>query len=258
MSDLETAAAALDVPEEILHRSAAARAEAVGTTTDDILSAWAGGESAPAGQPPSKPDVVEAEPEAADGDSTAAAVTEQSDVAPIPSGTTQPPDQSVNERSVATPVVAASAQPPILESERERPFVVLLGAAAAFAIALIAGFVVPAVGEPGNGISTSEIALTQTAIDGKQLYEASGCATCHTQLVRPIAVDAGLGAVTLSDTNQVIGARRIGPDLSHVGARIEDPNAFRQTLIADPDHPAYTELSDVEIEQLTAYLARSR
>lgn len=50
MSDLlAAAAAAAGVPEELIQRAAAARAQAAGVSVDDILSAWAGGEAAPAG-----------------------------------------------------------------------------------------------------------------------------------------------------------------------------------------------------------------
>ena len=49
MSELLTAAAdALNVPETLVQRSAAARATANGTSVDDVLNAWAGG--APAGR----------------------------------------------------------------------------------------------------------------------------------------------------------------------------------------------------------------
>ena len=52
MSDLLTAAAeALGTPAELVSRSAAARAEANGTTTDEILEAWAGGAPATAPKP---------------------------------------------------------------------------------------------------------------------------------------------------------------------------------------------------------------
>lgn len=49
MSDqLSAAAQAMGIPEELVQRSAAARAAAAGTDTDTVLGAWAGGEAAPA------------------------------------------------------------------------------------------------------------------------------------------------------------------------------------------------------------------
>lgn len=66
MSDLLTAAAeALGTPAELVSRSAAARAAANGTTTDDVLSAWAGGAPAAAKAPAPEsesPDPSESEP----------------------------------------------------------------------------------------------------------------------------------------------------------------------------------------------------
>ena len=53
MSDLlDAAAAALDTPADLVQRSAAARAEANGTSIDDVLGAWAGGAPVAAAPPP--------------------------------------------------------------------------------------------------------------------------------------------------------------------------------------------------------------
>ncbi len=49
MSDLAAASARLGIPEHILERSAAARAEAEGISSDELLRAWAGGSAAPSG-----------------------------------------------------------------------------------------------------------------------------------------------------------------------------------------------------------------
>ena len=62
MSDLLTAAAAaLDTPEILVERSAAARAEANGTSVDDVLAAWAGGAPVTAAAPAAAPEPVAAE-----------------------------------------------------------------------------------------------------------------------------------------------------------------------------------------------------
>ncbi|MET0566292.1 MAG: hypothetical protein ABW021_07610 [Acidimicrobiia bacterium] len=56
MSELLTAAAdALNVPETLVQRSAAARATANGTSVDDVLNAWAGGAPAAGAVPASAP-----------------------------------------------------------------------------------------------------------------------------------------------------------------------------------------------------------
>ena len=62
MSDqLAAAAAAMNVPEVLVQRSAEARAKASGGSAEDIIAAWAGGGSAPA---PSAPEPSAAEPAA--------------------------------------------------------------------------------------------------------------------------------------------------------------------------------------------------
>lgn len=56
MSDfLAAAAAAVGAPEEMVMRSATARAAAQGVTVDDILAAWGGGAAAPAAPAPAAP-----------------------------------------------------------------------------------------------------------------------------------------------------------------------------------------------------------
>ena len=77
MSDLlQAASEALGTPPELVQRSAAARAAANGTTVDDILEAWSGGEvAAPAAAPPAEETQqaapAETEPEAAEAEPAA-------------------------------------------------------------------------------------------------------------------------------------------------------------------------------------------
>lgn len=52
---LAAAAAAMDAPEELVLRSAEAKAQALGGTADDYLRAWAGGEAAPTPTAPAAP-----------------------------------------------------------------------------------------------------------------------------------------------------------------------------------------------------------
>lgn len=61
---LEAASAALGTPPELVRRSAAARAEANGTTVDEILAAWSGGAPAPAtAATPAEPEAAAEAPE---------------------------------------------------------------------------------------------------------------------------------------------------------------------------------------------------
>jgi hypothetical protein len=55
MGDLSAAAAALGIPEGLVQRSAAARAEATGMSVDEVLAAWAGGGGVPPEAPAPQP-----------------------------------------------------------------------------------------------------------------------------------------------------------------------------------------------------------
>jgi cytochrome c oxidase cbb3-type subunit II len=59
---------------------------------------------------------------------------------------------------------------------------------------------------------------------GRALYVAEGCGYCHSQLVRPIFVDAAYGrASEITDyadaAPPLVGTERTGPDLANVGVR---------------------------------------
>ncbi len=59
---------------------------------------------------------------------------------------------------------------------------------------------------------------------GRQVYLREGCGACHTQEVRPIVTDVGLGPVSrpgdyVHEDPVVLGVERLGPDLMHVGTR---------------------------------------
>ncbi len=84
MSDLSAAAANVGGPEDLVMRSATARAQATGATVEDILAAWAGGAAAPAAAPaPSEPAPVEDAPSEA-SPAPASASPEPTPVDPAP------------------------------------------------------------------------------------------------------------------------------------------------------------------------------
>jgi cytochrome c oxidase cbb3-type subunit II len=67
-------------------------------------------------------------------------------------------------------------------------------------------------------------AQSTAAARGRALYLAEGCGYCHSQLVRPIFVDAAYGrpsdAADYADaTPPLVGTERTGPDLANVGIR---------------------------------------
>jgi hypothetical protein len=242
MSDLLTAAAAaLGVPEGLVKRAAEARATETGASAEEILTAWAGGAPAPSAAPA---------PTAA---------------APPPEPTTDigvPPPEVVIEVPTAptplAPVAVASAgpyKPPILVGAADNPALVVAGIVGLFLIVLLVGLVGPSVQTANPGARSSAIDFTLAAEEGRHLYMSLGCAACHTQMVRPVVADVDLGAVTLNDTNQVLGTRRFGPDLSNVGARLTSGRISAVVGGLD-DHPPHT-LSEEDMTALTAYLTES-
>ncbi|MCI0424939.1 MAG: cbb3-type cytochrome c oxidase subunit II [Actinobacteria bacterium] len=241
MSDLLTAAAAaLGVPETLVKRAAAARAAETGASTDDILAAWAGGEPmVPTGAapPPSPP-----EPEAA--------LAEPSPVPEIVVDIPSPPPAAP-----AAPQPTGPYKPPVLVGVSDNPIVVLVGVIGLFLVVFLVGLVGPSVASPNPGARTSEIDFSETASEGRGVYVDLGCAACHTQMVRPVVADVGLGGVTLNDTNQVLGTRRFGPDLSNVGARMST-SQIEAVVTGFDGHPAHA-LSAEDMASLMAYLAES-
>ena len=126
--------------------------------------------------------------------------------------------------------------------------------------------------------------------EGRKIYLREGCQVCHTQAVRPIVTDVGLGAVSVGgdyvhEVPALIGFQRIGPDLMHVGRRLSDvaaadlagvdadPSDFadearEQAAIFIASHlrnprqarpwsimPSYDYLRDSDIDALVAYIA---
>ncbi|MEC7819779.1 MAG: cbb3-type cytochrome c oxidase subunit II [Actinomycetota bacterium] len=107
--------------------------------------------------------------------------------------------------------------------------------------------------------------------DGAIIYNQEGCQDCHSQNIRQIIPDAGIGRITsiellgpsmktggLSNT----GLRRVGPDLSTIGDReptnnknwlkryLNNPSSLRPNV----PHPKYDYLSSKEMDNLIEYL----
>ncbi len=248
MSELSAAAAAaLGVPEAIVMRSAAARATETGMSVDEVLSAWAGGGSldAPApptpaeeaAPPPAQPDAEPAPPQAA-----------PEVVIEIPAAATAVP-------KTPSPALAPSGKPPVLVGEPDKPMSVLIAAAGLFVAILLVGLVGPSIPTENPGARSTDLAHSEAGLRGRDLYRNLGCASCHTQMVRPIVADVGLGAVSLNDSNQVLGTRRFGPDLSDIGARMSGTQ-IEATILGDAGHPG-TSLSGDDLDDLVTYLVES-
>lgn len=261
MSDrLAAAAAALEAPEHLVERSAAARAAAAGSTTEEVLAAWAGDAPLPVASPAAPAEEGPAPPPAAEPAAPAA---------PAP----PPPVAAPASAPEAVPAPAARRRAtPVLEGRPFRPLAVWLAIAGLFAVAVIVTMAIPA--RTGGDFThlVADPVLSGQAEAGRDVYLREGCWYCHTQLVRPVLADVGLGPVTetYADSlqNASFGIRRLGPDLSKVGAR-PGYGAEEGALTASgalhflvnpseaaPDalHPSYAYLSSRDLEALAAYL----
>jgi cbb3-type cytochrome oxidase subunit 1 len=106
---------------------------------------------------------------------------------------------------------------------------------------------------------------------GLEIYVQEGCVACHTQEVRPIVTDVGLGPVSqpgdyAHDPQPLLGTVRIGPDLMRAGLReptsdaawvaahLADPRAARPYSLM----PSYDHLSDDDLDAVAAYVTTMR
>lgn len=250
MSDqLAAAAQAMGLPETLVQRSAEARAAETGASVDDILASWAGGEAAPAA-PATAP--KEQEAAAADTDTD----TEQQEETPAepaaPEVVVETPAEPAAEPA---PAPAGPYKPPVLVGVKDNPMTVLAGIVGLFVIVVMVGLVGPSIPTENPGARTSAIAYSTDALRGQEVYAVTGCAACHTQMVRPVVADVGLGPVTLNDTNQILGTRRFGPDLADVGSRIT-ASQLEAIVGGLGGHPAHV-LSAEDLDDLVAYLSES-
>jgi hypothetical protein len=257
MSELSAAAAAaLGLPEAIVQRSAAARAQETGMSVDDVLAAWAGGGDMPAPSAPASAETAEVEsPEPTPTEAEPAATTQ---VDPSPAQETPSPVAPLAPPSGPPPVIlnhGTSGKPPILVGENDNPLAVLVGAVGLFVAVFLVGVMGPALPTDNPGARTSDLPYSQAALVGQDIYQSVGCASCHSQMVRPVVADVGLGAVTLNDSNQILGSRRFGPDLSNVGARIT-AGQIEAVITGLGGHPSLS-LSSEDLDALVSYLVES-
>lgn len=250
MSDqLSAAARAMGIPEALAERSARARAEASGQSYEEVLAAWAGGEAVESGRPAEEPAGDEPTPAPSEPETETDEVTDTEPAATPAAATPQPaPDPAPSREPVA------AGRPPVLEAPPDRPLVTVIGGLAVVALVTLLGFLFPSLPVENSEVRSSHIAFSDAAERGRQVYLSAGCASCHTQSVRAVVGDVGLGPVTLPDTNQVLGFRRIGPDLSDVGTRLDAGQI--ENVVNGPTHPATT-LSGDDVGALVSYLSES-
>ena len=110
-----------------------------------------------------------------------------------------------------------------------------------------------------------------TELVGRNLYISEGCIECHTQAVRPVGSDVGLGPVSIAgdyanESPALLGGARFGPDLMHfatsseffdkvlVQASLQDPRALRPWSTM----PSYSYLSSDDLSALVSYIETLR
>jgi cbb3-type cytochrome c oxidase subunit II len=118
-----------------------------------------------------------------------------------------------------------------------------------------------------TGRAKTAAEITPTPIErGRAVYVAEGCINCHSQYVRPIALDeatwgsAGKLQQVLAGKPVLIGNRRQGPDLQHVGLRRSEAwlkihFIEPRTLVPGSVMPSYAHLfNDQRGDDLVDYL----
>ena len=231
---LSKVAEILKAPEELVQRSAEARAEASGKSVDEVLQSWAGGEaieSSPAAETP-----VEEAP-----------VKEVVEEAPV--------EEVVEE----TPV----------EVKKESSFVFISGVIAIAIFTYFFGYLFPKQ-QSENLVSESlnnTIEVSNEELKGAEIYNQLNCQSCHTQNVRVVIPDSQNGKVLKNKfaeeaVIQNTGLIRIGPDLSNSASReptnnpqwlsryLKDSSSVRENV----PHPNYDFLNQQDLDYLITYL----
>ena len=231
---LSKVAEILKAPEELVQRSAEARAEASGKSVDEVLQSWAGGEaieSSPAAETP----VEEA------------------------------PVEEVVEES---PVEEVVEEAPV-EVKKESSFVFISGVIAIAIFTYFFGYLFPKQ-QSENLVSESlnnTIEVSNEELKGAEIYNQLNCQSCHTQNVRVVIPDSQNGKVLKNKFAEeaVIkntGLIRIGPDLSNSASReptnnpqwlsryLKDSSSVRENV----PHPNYDFLNQQDLDYLITYL----
>ena len=231
---LSKVAEILKAPEELVQRSAEARAEASGKSVDEVLQSWAGGEaieSSPAAETP-----VEETP-----------VEEVVEEAPV--------EEVVEEAPV--------------EVKKESSFVFISGVIAIAIFTYFFGYLFPKQ-QSENLVSESlnnTIEVSNEELKGAEIYNQLNCQSCHTQNVRVVIPDSQNGKVLKNKyaeqaVIQNTGLIRIGPDLSNSASReptnnpqwlsryLKDSSSVRENV----PHPNYDFLNQQDLDYLITYL----
>ena len=147
--------------------------------------------------------------------------------------------------------------------------VLVAGTILSLVLAFVVTVLLPITGESASeGAAADPRTYDDGALAGRALYIRESCFSCHTQSVRDAFSDSLLGptpsgeGLYANEAPNLIGAIRLGPDLTCVGDRQTDPGFYVEHL-KDPasvrEHstmPSYDYLSNAELQALAAYLLR--
>ncbi len=253
---LSKVAEILKAPEELVQRSAEARAEASGKSVDEVLQSWAGGEaieSSPAAETPVEEVVEEVVEEA-----PVEEVVEETPVEETP----------VEEVVEEAPVEEVVEEAPV-EVKKESSFVFISGVIAIAIFTYFFGYLFPKQ-QSENLVSESlnnTIEVSNEELKGAEIYNQLNCQSCHTQNVRVVIPDSQNGKVLKNKfaeeaVIQNTGLIRIGPDLSNSASReptnnpqwlsryLKDSSSVRENV----PHPNYDFLNQQDLDYLITYL----
>ena len=253
---LSKVAEILKAPEELVQRSAEARAEASGKSVDEVLQSWAGGEaieSSPAAEAPVEE--VEETP-----------VEEVIEETPVEE---KPVEEAPVEEAFEEAAVEEILEETPVEVKKESSFVFISGVIAIAIFTYFFGYLFPKQ-QSENLVSESlnnTIEVSNEELKGAEIYNQLNCQSCHTQNVRVVIPDSQNGKVLKNKYAEkaVIlntGLIRIGPDLSNSASReptnnpqwlsryLKDSSSVRENV----PHPNYDFLNQQDLDYLITYL----
>jgi len=252
---LSKVAEILKAPEELVQRSAEARAEASGKTVDEVLQSWAGGEAIESSAPADTP-AAEEEP------AEEAAVEEIIEEEPAV-------EEVVEEEPAEEAAVEEVVEVEPVEIKKENSLAFISGVLTVVIFTFVFGYLFPKQ-QSENLVSDSlnnTVEISDEALKGAEIYNQMNCQSCHTQNVRVLIPDSQNGKVLknkYAEQSVVLntGLVRIGPDLSSSASReptnngqwlsryLKDSSSVRDTV----PHPNYDFLKQQDFDYLIIYL----
>jgi mono/diheme cytochrome c family protein len=201
MSDLvAAAAAALGVPEALVRRSAAARATATGTTVDEVLTAWAGGEAVAGDAPTSEPAVSGT----ADEESAPASVGEAPTESPAEQGDNPPP--SVGEAPTGPPITQGDNLAPAAAVTTRAPVPAEVSAAEAANLPEVVTVPTAGIRERTNFVFPKWLAAVMLIIPLFALFALGGAATGTCGEATELQTDVVSGEIVNCDGSEFTGS----------------------------------------------------